>query len=148
MGSGPHSREAYQVIEEETGSHEVVGTYFTADLAGPSSFVRNLERATMASQVPLRRGLGGQGRGLGGPPQGAPGGGVGGQGGQQPGLHNPAPFMVMEDLPIVVPVNLPIMPTYPHFQTFEGLTHQDPQKHVRDLQTPAFLTRFRTTSIC
>ena len=39
-----------------------------------------------------------------------PRGGVGGQDGQQPGLGNPAPFVVMEDLPIVVPINLPIMP--------------------------------------
>ena len=85
VGSGPHNREAYQVIEEETDSHEVVGAYFNPDLAGPSSFVRNLERATMASQVPLGGGLGGQGGGLRGPPQGAPGGGVGGQGGQRPG---------------------------------------------------------------
>ena len=135
VSSGPHSREAYQVIEEETDSHEVVGTYFNPDLAGPSSFVQNLERAAMANQVPLRGGLGGQGGGLGGPPQGAPGGEVGGQGGQQPGPGNPAPFIVMEDLPIVVPVNLPIMPMCPHFQAFEGQTHQDPQKHVRDFAT-------------
>ena len=126
-----HEREVEQVLEKESDSHEVVRSQVSPEL-GVADLIGDLGRAAMANQGPPRGGLSGQSGNLGGLPQGAPGGGVVDQGGQQQGPGNPAPFMVMEDLPIVVPINLPIMPMYPHFQTFEGLTHQDPQKHVRD----------------
>ena len=50
----------------------------------------------------------------------------------QPQPGQLAPYIVMEDLPIQVPISLPVMPMYPHFHMFEGLSDQDPQKHVRD----------------
>ena len=68
VGSEPNSREANQVIEKEFGSYEIVRTHISPELAGTSSFIRNLERPAMANQAPFRGGLSGQSRGLGGQP--------------------------------------------------------------------------------
>ena len=108
-----HEREVEQVLEKKSDSHEVVRSHVSPEL-GVSNLIGDLGRAAMANQGLPRGGLSGQSENLGGPPQGAPGGGVVDQGGQQQGPGNPADI-VMEDLPIVVPINLPLMPMYPHF---------------------------------